>query len=151
MFCRNCGKDIGDAKFCQYCGKQKDGDSAITIKLVQSDFIKTAIKRIDAIGTDKLIASLAAVSAIISIIIRFLNTEILTVYHVFAEDDYFTISKRGRTSILVVVIIQTLISFLLYRNAKKAEGSIAKRSIILFIISLLIQIMAMILKFPAPY
>lgn len=151
MFCKNCGKDIGDAKFCQYCGSQNEGNPNVTVNLIQNDLFTTIKDKIKQIGQGKLIKLISIISILINIIIRIVNNEIKVVYNFLAQDDYLVISESGRNYMLIVIALQTIISLFLYRNARKEETNISKNVIILFVISLVIQVLAMVLQLPAPY
>ena len=151
MYCKNCGKDIGDAKFCQYCGNQNDGNANVTVKLIGSDLFTTIEDKIKQIGHEKLIKLTLMLSTVINIILRILNNEIEVVYNFLAQDDYYVLSESGRNYILIVIALQIIISLFLYRNAKKAQTLISKKVIVLFVISLVIQVWVMVLRLPAPY
>ncbi len=154
MFCRNCGKDIGDAKFCQYCGKPSGEESKNTHWLQNELFIgiKNKIKQIiKGIGQEKLLNLIAWISAIMSIVIRIVNNEIKTVYDFLTQEDYFVVSENGRKYMLIIIVFQIVISLLLYGNAKKERINISKTTIVLFFVSLVIQILATVVKLPAPY
>lgn len=151
MFCKNCGKDIGEAKFCQYCGSSNDDNTNITVNLVQKDFIKTVKEKIALIGREKLIKLTAIIAAIINVIIRVANNEIEVVYSLLAQDDYFVVSDTGRKYMLIVIAIQVIVSALLYSNAKKSQIAISKKATILSVVSITVQLFAMLLRLPAPY
>lgn len=151
MFCKNCGKDIGDAKFCQYCGNQNDSNPNVTVNLIQNDLFATIKDKIKQIGQVKLIKLTSIISTIINIIIRIVNNEIEVVYNFLAQDDYLVISESGRSYMLIVIALQIIISLFLYRNAKKEQTNISMKVIALFVISLVIQVLAMVLRIPAPY
>lgn len=151
MFCKNCGKDIGEAKFCQYCGSSNDVNNNITINLVQNDFIKTIKEKIVQIGQEKLIKLTAIIATIINVIIRVVNNEIEVVYSLLAQDDYFVVSDTGRTYMLIVIAIQVVLSTLLYSNAKKSQILISKKATVLSVILIAVQIFAILLRLPAPY
>ncbi len=153
MFCKNCGKDIGDAKFCQYCGSSnEEKQTNITVNLIQEDFVKKIKEKIFEIGHEKLLKLTSLIATIISIIVRIAKNEIETVYGVvLTQDDYFVISDIGRKYMIVVILIQLAISVLLYNNAKKAQAIVSKKTLLLVAASIIIQIFAMILRLPAPY
>lgn len=151
MFCKNCGKDIGDAKFCPYCGSQNEGNPNVTVNLSQNYLFTTFKDKIKQIGQGKLIKLISIISIIINIIIRIVNNEIKVVYNFLAQDDYFVISESGRNYMLFVIALQIIISIFLYQNAKKEQTNISKNVIVLFVISLVIQVLTMVLQLPAPY
>lgn len=152
VFCKNCGKEIGDAKFCQYCGSSNDHNATVTINLVQNDLFTTIKEKIMQIGHEKLIKLIAWISTIINLIIRVVKNEIEVVYSVtYAQDDYYVISESGRNYMLLVIALQIILSVFLYRNAKKKEIAVSKKVIVLSAILLGIQILAMVMRFPAPY
>ena len=103
MFCKNCRKDIGDAKFCQYCGNQNDSNPNATVNLIQNDLFATIKDKIKQIGQVKLIKLTSIISTIINIIIRIVNNEIEVVYNFLAQDDYLVISESGRSYMLIVI------------------------------------------------
>lgn len=147
MFCKNCGKEIGEAKFCQYCGSQNIDTPNQTGKDLFADFKN----QINKIGYDKLVKSISLILGIISIIIRFLNNETQTVYHFLAQDDYLIINATGRNYILIALAIQIVLSAFLIKSAKQDKTPIAKKSYILPIVSVVVMILAMVIKLPAPY
>lgn len=147
MFCKNCGKEIGEAKFCQYCGSSND----IGIKSDKKDFFGSIKQFIEKTGYDRLIKSTSLILGVISVIIRFLNNETQTVYHFLAQDDYLIISTNGRNYILIALAIQIVLSFFFIKCAKQDNVSIAKKTYILPIVSVVVMILAMVIKLPAPY
>lgn len=147
MFCRNCGKEIGKVNFCQYCGSQ----NIDTAKQNEKDSFADLKNRIDKIDCDKLLKSISLILTAISVLIRFLNNETQTVYHFLAQDDYLIISETGRNCILIVLAIQIALSVILIKCAKKNETLIAKKSYILPIVSVVVMILAIFIKLPAPY
>ena len=151
MFCKNCGKDIGDANFCQYCGYSNDSNPNITVNLIQKDLLETVKDKIKQIGHSKLIKIVAIISAIISVIIRIVSNEIEVVYYALAQDDYLVVSESGRKYMVILIALQAIITLFLFSNAKKEQIKNSRGTITLFIISLLIQILSMVLRFPAPY
>lgn len=152
MFCQNCGKDMGGAKFCQYCGGSNDAPPSVTVNLIQNDVFTTLRDKIKQIGQERLIKFIAVMAAVINVIIRIANNEIEVVYSVtFAQDDYLVLSESGRNYMLIVCALQIVISLFLFRNAKKEQTHISKKAIVLFVISLAIQVLAMVLRVPAPY
>lgn len=152
MYCKNCGKDIGDAKFCQYCGSQNEGNPNVTVNLIQNDLFTTIKDKIKQIGQEVLIKFIAAIAVVINLIIRIANNEIEVVYSItFAQDDYFVVSQSGRNYMLIVCALQIIVSLFLFQNAKKEQNNISKKAIVLFVISLAVQVLAMTLRIPAPY
>ena len=151
MFCKNCGKDIGDAKFCQYCGYSNDINPNTTANPNQNNLFTTIKDGINQIGYNKLIDFLSMISAIISIAIRIINNEIEVIYYFLAQDDYFVISESGRKYIIIVIALQTIITLFYFLCTKKEQIKNPTQTIVLFIVSLVIQILAMMLRIPAPY
>lgn len=151
MFCKNCGKDIGEARFCQFCGTASDGNNNITVNIVQNDFIKTFKDKVMQIGEEKLIKLTAIIATIINVIIRVVNNEIEVVYSLLTQDDYFVISDTGRIYMLMIIAIQIIASVLLYNNARKNQTVVSKKCVILSVTLVAVQIFVMLLRLPAPY
>ena len=151
MFCKNCGKDIGDAKFCQYCGGSNDSTPNVIVNISRNDLFATIKDKIKQIGQEKLIKVISIVAAAVSIIIRIVHNEIEVVYNFLAQDDYYVVSSTGRIYMLIVMALQVVLSLFLYKSAKNEQVKISKKTIIVFTIFLAIQVLAMILRIPAPY
>ena len=46
MFCKNCGREINDSKFCMYCGTRQENDIALTLETKeQSDILEKAVEK----------------------------------------------------------------------------------------------------------
>lgn len=46
MFCKNCGREINDSKFCMYCGTRQENDIALTLETKeQSDILERAVEK----------------------------------------------------------------------------------------------------------
>lgn len=147
MFCKNCGKEIGDAKFCQYCGGSNSQETLQNKKDWFADLKNLVAKT----GYDKLLKLSSLILGAVSVIIRLLNNEVQTVYHLLAQDDYLIISTNGRNYILIALAIQILLSVFFIECAKKEKAPIAKKTYLLTVASLVIMILAIVLKIPAPY
>lgn len=147
MFCKNCGKEIGEAKFCQYCGNQNSDTPTQNDK----DLFTRLKVSVNKIGYEKLLKYISLILGIISVIIRFLNNETQTVYNFLAQDDYLVISANGRNYILIALAIQIVLSFFFIKCAKQDNLPIAKKTYILPIVSVVVMILAMVIKLPAPY
>lgn len=147
MFCKNCGKEIGEAKFCQYCGNQNSDTPTQNDK----DLFTRLKVGVNKIGYEKLLKYISLILGIISVIIRFLNNETQTVYNFLAQDDYLVISANGRNYILIALAIQIVLSFFFIKCAKQDNIPIAKKTYILPIVSVVVMILAMVIKLPAPY
>lgn len=151
MYCKNCGKDIEDAKFCQYCGKPNNENLNVTVNVIQKDLLTTVKGKIKQIGQGKLIKLITIIATIINIIIRIVNNEIKVVYSLLSQEDYFVVSEKGRTYMLIIIVLEIITTFCLYKNAKKDKTKISKGTFVLLVFSLIIQILAMLLQLPAPY
>ena len=151
MYCKKCGKDIGEAKFCQYCGNSNDCTVGENVNSPNNDFLTTIKNKIKEIGHEKLIKLIAFFSVVISVIIRIIHNEIETVYDILVQEDYFVVSDIGRKYMLFMVVVQCVLSAFLYTNAKKEQTIVSKKTVFLFAVSLAVQILAMVLRFPAPY
>ncbi len=103
------------------------------------------------IGHEKLIKLIAWISTFINLIIRVVKNEIEVVYNFLAQDDYYVVSESGRNYMLLVFALQIILSAFVYRNAKKKEIVVSKKVIVLSVVLLAIQILAMVMRFPAPY
>ena len=148
MFCKNCGKDIGDAKFCQYCGFCNDNTPKSSGSV---EFLKAAEEKIIKFGHNKVINIISGLFLIISLIIRIVNNEIDIVYVLFAQDDYYVISEGGRTAVIVLIAIQVISSVLLYIHARYKRISVSIGVVAFFLISVVIQILMISIRLPAPY
>lgn len=149
MFCKNCGKDIGDAKFCQYCGYCNNGDSN---SMDLGSFFEKVRLKIKKIGHDRLINIVSLAFALLCLVIRIVNNEIVVVYHtLLVQDDYYAISESAIIYALVLMVVQVIISVFLYSDAKRQKVVIPKSIVVLSIISLLAQILMVFIKVPAPY
>lgn len=147
VFCKNCGKEIGEAKFCQYCGTQNSDTPTQNDK----DLFTRLKVSVNKIGYEKLLKYISLILGIISVIIRFLNNETQTVYNFLAQDDYLVISANGRNYILIALAIQIVLSFFFIKCAKQDNLPIAKKTYILPIVSVVVMVLAMVIKLPAPY
>lgn len=147
MFCSKCGKDIGDAKYCPYCGAK----AGSTIGDVNNQPRSVETSGISQFGHGTLIKLLSVVGTIINLVIRYLNSEIEVVYNLFAQDDYYVLSEDARIWMLLVMAAEILLLFALWHDAKNKKIKISVGSIICFILLLAVQIAVMLLRIPAPY
>ena len=151
MFCRNCGKEIGDAKFCPHCGQISGIEAPVAKEEKFSDLLVILKKKIGKIGHERLIRIIACIATVINIIIRITENEIEVVRVALAYDDYYVISEDGKTKMLIVLGIHILAAVLLWYDGKKSSISVSKKTVIISLALLVIQIVAMLLRFPAPY
>ena len=151
MFCKNCGKDIGDAKFCQHCGNSNESIPKITVEVSQKDFFAVVKDKIKQIGQGKLLKVISIIAAIVNIVIRVVNNEIEVVYYALAQDDFFVLSEEGRKYMIIVIALQSVLALFLHSNARKENVIIPNSSRVIFVVSLIIQVLAMVLRLPAPY
>ena len=173
MFCRFCGKEIENVKYCPHCGKSVDKVSlnADTVNKAVANVKKTAL----AVGYNRLFMLTSVIGTVVNVIIRICNNEITTVRVALAQDDYYRLSGPGRVWSVVIVLIQLLIYAALWYDTKKRvnrssvseddhlktelngkeTGSesceIAKKSYIIAGILLVIQVAVMLISIPAPY
>ncbi len=135
--------------------KNFDGLNILTSELFLEYDIKhlfTTIKdKISQIGQNKLVKIITIIITIINMIVRRVNNEIKVVYSFLAQDDYFVVSEKGRTYMLIIIALHILITFCLCKSAKKEERKVSKGTTVLVIFSLIIQVLAMLLQIPAPY
>lgn len=151
MFCRNCGQEIGDARFCRYCGTAADGTGNGNTAGNQNNFFASLGNTVKKIGHGQLCNWLSVVFSGFGIVNRVLNNEIFTEFHILAQDDFLVISENGRTYGMIAVLLHSSLSAWLLWNAKKEQVSVPKKSFIVFALSLVIQVLAMTLRLPAPY
>ena len=178
MFCRFCGKEINDVKYCPHCGKSVDKASfdADAIKKAAANIKKAALT----VGYNKLFMLTAIIGTVINFIVRICCNEITVVRVALVQDDYYRLSGLGRVWTVVIILIQILIYAALWFDAKKGRSRssdfvsdntetglteserepdascvnsavIEKKAYIIAGILLLIQIAVMLLSIPAPY
>lgn len=154
MFCRNCGKDIGDSKFCPNCGQSA---ALETPAAPTGNTPDSLIKKIRVIGHGRLMTLPSLAATAISIVIRLCNNELETVYSMLSSDDYFVLAESARGWILALMGLQILWdAFLLYDYKREADEfpmacDFPTGSVIGAIFLLAVQAAAMLLRFPAPY
>lgn len=162
MFCRFCGKEIKDVKYCPYCGKSVDKAS------FDLGTVKKAVKIIQkyllAVGYNKLFMLTAIIGTVINFIIRICCNEVTTVHVALAQDDYYRLSGAGRVWSIIFILIQILICAALVYFTKKKDDHLSqldstgtefeiieKKTYIVVGILLAIQIVMMLISIPAPY
>lgn len=150
MFCKNCGKEIGNDKFCQYCG-YCNSKSSSSINFDLTALLKKGEETIVKFGHDRLLTISSIFFMVVSVIIRIVCNEIEVVYTLFVSDDYYVMSEGGKIFLIVMMVIQVVFSVLLYIHARYKNIVIPAGLIVLFIVSIAIQLLMLFVKFPAPY
>lgn len=147
MFCRKCGKEIGEVKFCPFCGEETEMNHS---NAAYKGTAHEVMQKIRNFGQVKLINIISLFSALIGVIVRIKNNEIEVVYSALASDDYFVLSEQGKVAMLWIMAVQILLCGILYYDAKKTSY-IFKSDMVLAIVMLAVQVLAMVLRMPAPY
>lgn len=151
MYCRNCGKEIDEGYFCRYCGEATQ--AGITRKNVASvsETIMKIRERIRVFGHDRLINIFSWFAAAVGIINRVMHNEIETVFYVLAQEDYFVLAEESRGLATAAIWIHIVLCGLLLADVWSRKIWISKGTYASFVITLLIQFAAMLLRIPAPY
>ena len=157
MFCKKCGKDIGDAKFCPWCGQATDEKEKTLSVLADFSFkngVSVLFKKIEQFGYAKAWNCTTILATIAGLAVRVFSNDIKVKYYEgmsWLQDDYFAISENGRNTIICIMVAELLLSLLLRFLDKKGETTIKKCQYILLGISLLLQIGMITIQFPAPW
>ena len=150
MYCKKCGKDISEMKYCPWCGTPSDEKEGLN----QSDtkgFLTECRKKIKEIGHNKTAIIVAVLGSIINLILRFSNSELNTEYSLFVQDDYYALSESGQTWMLILMALQIAGVIFLWYDGKKSADELSTKSYVLFAVLLAVQLLAFFLKIPAPY
>lgn len=151
MFCRKCGKEIGDSKFCSECGEPVISNSVHRQTENLNEIFSTLTRKVKKIGHEKLLKVVCVLSTVINLIIRITNNSITVVYSALAQDDYYCISEEGKKWTLIVIAIEIALSILFWLDARKNQMPISKIGITFGAIMLLIQLAIAFINVPAPY
>ena len=152
MFCKYCGTELAeDAKFCQSCGKSADSAPQKTANPAQKVQPAPSQNSTNAKSYGSFINLTALCAAMVNIIIRVFHNDIETVRVALALDDYYVVSETGRNYMITAMVVQCILSALLYTVAKTQQVKVSWRACLLTIVSLAIQVTAMLLRLPAPY
>jgi len=151
MFCRKCGKEIGNSNFCSECGEPVNCNSVQGQNEKLNEMLFALTEKVKTIGYEKLLKVVCALSTVINLIIRITNNSITVVYSALASDDYFCISEEGKQWTLIVLAIEIILTILLWLGAKKDKMPITKKGIIFVAVMLVIQLAIAFINVPAPY
>lgn len=96
MFCRKCGKEIGDSNFCSECGEPVNSNSVHTQTVKVNEIFSMLFVKVKEIGHEKLLKLACALSTVINLIVRITNNSITVVYSALAQDD-FAYQKKAKS------------------------------------------------------
>ena len=151
MYCKKCGKEIEKDSFCKYCGQPAhEGivkDNGISI----SESLMKIREKVRVFGHEKLVKMVSWFAAVLSVINRFVHNEIEVVYFGLAQDDYFVLAEEHHGFALTIIVIQIILCSLLMLDVWKRKIWVGKGMYVSFVITLLIQVAAMMFRIPAPY
>ena len=151
MFCVKCGQEIGEAKFCQYCGYPATA-TPVQNNVPSSEYAyKPLLVRLQEFDYGKLISIVSVVLAAIGMFIRYGNNEIETVRYGLAFDDYYVISEEGRSKIVTVIMIHIILTGILIYLGMNSKKKVSVFPILLAVVALGVLIAAMTMRFGAPY
>ncbi|MBO4433474.1 MAG: zinc-ribbon domain-containing protein [Clostridia bacterium] len=151
MFCKYCGKQIiENSKFCQYCGNslsyiETNGGNNGDNSLISSH--KTVKK--SEINQFSVLLSLTFL--VFSFIVRFTMQELVTIRYFLAFDDCYVLTDTGRVLIIIFMAIQVLGLFYLRVLGINKNKPIKVSAYILLVVALIVEILLIIVRFPAPY
>ena len=149
MFCRKCGKEIGDAKFCSFCGEPTEIEAKSDFDINRT--AQVILEKVRTFGHVKLSYIISLVCAAIGIWIRIQNNVVEVVYSALASVDYFVLSEQGKTWMLFVIVLQVLFCGIILYDARKTGVDAWRKGVSCAIAMLVVQILAMTLRLPAPY
>ena len=151
MFCKYCGKQIiENSKFCQYCGNslsyiETNGGNNGDNSLISSH--KTVKK--SEINQFSVLLSLTFL--VFSFIVRFTMQELVTIRYFLAFDDCYVLTDTGRVLLILFMAIQVLGLFYLRVLGINKNKPIKVSAYILLVVALIVEILLIIVRFPAPY
>ena len=148
MFCVKCGREIGDAKFCQFCGQPT---SAVPMQNGTSQVLEKVSEKLKEFGYGKLISIASVVWAAVGVFIRSRNEVLETVRYGLAFDDYYVISEEGRSKIVTVMMIHIVLTIILFWLGKKSKDRIPMLAILLAVVAIGVMVAAMTVRISAPY
>lgn len=151
MYCRKCGKEIEEDSFCKYCGQPTQEGMARNEGLSFSETLMIIREKIRVFGHEKIINIVSWLAAAMGVVNRIMHNEIEVVYSVLAQDDYFVLAEENREFAITLIGIQIILCGLLMFDVNKRKIWVGKGMYVSFVITLLIQIAAIMLRIPAPY
>lgn len=151
MYCRKCGKDIEEDSFCKYCGEAAQEGMARDEGISFSESLMKIREKIRVFGHEKLINIVSWVAAVVGVANRIMHNEIEVVYSVLAQDDYYVLAEESREFAIAIIGIQIILCGLLMYDVNKRKIWVGKGMYVSFVITLLIQMVALMLRIPAPY
>ena len=152
MFCKFCGKEINEnVSYCQHCGGDIKGENKPSSGINTENFINNFKSLVEKLNFAKFISIFSILFFVMSIIIRFTSQEVITVQHFLAYDDYYVLSSNGRFWIIFFIIIQSVVLFACNHFGKKYDKAVKFKNNIFSIIAIIIEIILVFLKIPAPY
>lgn len=149
MYCRNCGKEIGEDSFCKFCGEPTQAGAARKDKINFMEHFESVREKIRVFGHDRLIHILSWLAAAVGVINRFMHNEIETVYVALAQDDYYVLAAESSGFAQTIIWIQVVICGLLCADVWSRKIWISKGAYVSFVVTLLIQLGALLLRIPA--
>lgn len=153
MFCRACGKEIrDDAIFCPYCGhKEREKTGKIELNVDFSGIVQKGKQLIDKVGVVKLVNALSVTVGGINLLIRVFSNQVVTEYVALAQDDYYVLTDAGRNWMIVIMVLYAaLCGGLLYHENKRGI-KINNQSAFTVVGVLVLSIILISLRIPAPY
>lgn len=149
MFCPKCGQEINDGtNFCPNCGFDRNG--------IRSNGIAgTVMEKLDAIfnryDSGWIIKRISIILTVVSVVLRVIFNEITTQYYALAQDDYFAISDTGKSLIIALCIAAALLSVGIFFYCKIRNLSVENKSLIPAAVGILLSILFVIIRIPAPW
>ena len=145
MFCTNCGKEIGEVKFCSYCGApvktaKKSNESA-------QSRLQEFRENVRIYGHARITNIISVVCAVLAILIRWTNTaEEIGWVTAVGLGTFYVISEQGKTWLTYLIALQVVSSGVVLLDAKKADIGIPKSTWFFAIATLAIEILAIKLR-----
>ena len=151
MYCRKCGKEIEEDSFCKYCGEPAQGGKTKGEDFSFSEVLTKLREKIRVFGHERLIKAVSWIAAAVGVVNRFMHNEVEVEYSLLAQDDFFVLAEESRGFATTIMVIHIILCGLLIYDVRKKDIWVGKSMYIIFVITLLIQIAAMMLRVPAPY
>ncbi len=152
MFCKFCGKEINEnVSYCQYCGGDIKGENKPSSSINIENNIANYKLLLKKLNFAKIISIFSILFFVLSIIIRFTSQEIITVQHFLAYDDYYVLSSNGRFWMIFFIFIQSVVLFACNYFGKKYDKAVKMKNNIFPLFAIIMEIILVFLKIPAPY